>query len=535
MIPSGMFLKCYAITLSSLLSLILETLFVPGLSTECIPTNPVSSTTDVRDDSPKPKSKTKKRSTLSNQLQQLQEQREKLQEQEMISSSVSVSEDSAANMQHNQMMNMPGGAFINGQNVMFNPMMNQFMVPGMMGNGNQMMPTIGPMGLPGAGSAPPCIGQHSNPQTEQNSNGMNKVSDDTDAGLLQLAMQDAGITPGSNSGPQSSSALTPSVSDAVLEAESSSAQNNALQTLASVAASDHVLCTETSAIDQQLATVSVTGSMTGTSSNMPVMTSTQSGLPPMLQTGNNALINMPMMGNQTVLPGQQQQQPQMQQIMFINEQGIPMIANVPVGMEPNHPSMFSNSQKSGLMQGINQANVLKDQPGNMDQNALALAQQQANIAALQNQLLGQNGGGNIPNMPFQQQSMLQGNIIQTPNGQLLQQIGPQINGQGQLIGMQGQGQGLVVAGQQGQLSLNTMPSQPNQLPSALILPNGQIIPVVTNPGNVVSQSGLTLSQGQLTQTRMSVPQIQTGNSVLSVTLRSRCTNALIVFIKYLLV
>lgn len=458
----------------------------------------------------------------------------------MISSSVSVSEDGTANLQHNQLMNMPGGAFINGQNVMFNPMMNQFMVPGMMGNGNQMMPNIGPMGLPGAGSAPPCIGQNANSQPEQNSNVMNKVSDDTDAGLLQLAMQDAGITPGSHSGPQSSSALTPSVSDVILEAESSSAQNNALQTLASVATSDHVLCTETSATDNQSATVSVTGSLTGPSSNMPVMASTQSGLPPMLQTGNNALINMPMMGNQPVLPGQQQQQqlqqqqqpPQMQQIMFINEQGVPMIANVPVGMEPNNPSMFGNSQKSGLMQGLNQANVLKDQSGNMDQNTLALAQQQANIAALQNQLLGQNGGGNIPNMPFQQQSMLQGNIIQAPNGQLLQQIGPQINGQGQLIGMQGQGQGLVVAGQQGQLSLNTMPSQPNQLPSALILPNGQIIPVVTNPGNVVSQSGLTLSQGQLTQTRMSGPQIQTGNSV---TLGSKCTNTLILSIKYLLV
>ena len=33
----------------------------------------------------------------------------------------------------------------------------------------------------------------------------------------------------------------------------------------------------------------------------------------------------------------------------------------------------------------------------------------------------------------------------------------------------------------GFITVNTVPSQPNQLPSALILPNGQIIPVVTQP------------------------------------------------------
>ncbi|XP_045210433.1 serine-rich adhesin for platelets-like [Mercenaria mercenaria] len=499
-----------------------EIIKAAGLSTESIPTNGVSSTTDVKDESPKPKNKTKKRNTLNAHLQQLQEQREKQQQQEMISSSVSVSDDTAGNLPQNQLMNMPGGAFINGQNVMFNPMMNQFMMPGMMGNGNQMMPNLGPMGVIGAGSSTGMpgvannnianpIGQNSNPQSDQNTGNMNKSADDSDAGLLQLAMQDAGITPGSNSGQQSSSALTPSVSETAQEAESSSSQNNALQTLASVATSDHIFSTENSSTDNQSTTASGTGSLTGSASNMPMMTSTQSGLQPMLQTSNSALINMPMLGNPTGLPGQQQQQQQqqqMQQIMFINDQGIPMIANVPVGMDPNNPNMFNNSQKPGIMPGMNQTNLIKDQTGNMDQNALALAQQQANMAALQNQLLGQNAGNNLPNMPFQPQNLLQGNIIQTPNGQLLQQIGPQINGQGQLLGMPGQGQGLVVAGQQGQLTLNTMPSQPNQLPSALILPNGQIIPVVTNPGNVVSQPGITLSQAQLTQPRMSGPQMQ---------------------------
>ncbi|KAL4229396.1 hypothetical protein ACF0H5_012435 [Mactra antiquata] len=496
-----------------------------GLSTESIPTNGVSSTTDVKDDSPKPKCKTKKRQTLGSQLQQLHEQKEKYnQQQEMISSSVSVSEDSSGNIPPNQLMNMhPAGAFLHGQNVMYNPMMNQYMLPGMVANGNQMMP----MGMVNTGTGAPNVNamvgqniQNTNSQTDLTPNNviMGKEGDDSDAGLLQLAMQDAGITPGSHSGQQSSSALTPSVTDSGQEAESSS--TNALQTLASIATSDQNITTDNNtSMEIQNITNSGPGAMSANNNNnMSVMTSAQSGLQPMLQNGNGTLINMPMLGNQSVLPGQQQQQQQqqqqMQQIMFFNEQGIPMIANVPVGIDPNNPGMFSNSQKPTIVSGMNQQTVIKDQSGNIDQNTLALAQQ-ANIAALQNQLLGQGTGASIPNIPFQQQNMLQGNIIQTPNGQLLQQIGPQINGQGQIIGMQGQGQGIVVAGQQGQLpvsqngnflTLNTTPSQPNQLPSALILPNGQIIPVVTNPGSVVSQP----NQAQMTQPRMSAPHIHTG-------------------------
>ena len=41
---------------------------------------------------------------------------------------------------------------------------------------------------------------------------------------------------------------------------------------------------------------------------------------------------------------------------------------------------------------------------------------------------------------------------------------------------------------QGLVTLNTMPSQPSQLPSALILPNGQIVPVVTQPNMVFGQN-----------------------------------------------
>lgn len=199
-----------------------------GLSTESVPTNGVSSTTDPRDESPKPKSKTKKRNTLSSQMQQLQDQREKQQQQqEMISSSVTVSEDGSGNMQQNPFMNLTAGGFVNGQNMMFNPMMNQFMMPGIMGNGNQMMPNIGPMGIVNTPSANPNMagivstnnltGQNNVPG-DQTVNPGNKSMEESESGLLQLAMQDAGITPGSSSGPQSSSALTP-VSDSGQEAD----------------------------------------------------------------------------------------------------------------------------------------------------------------------------------------------------------------------------------------------------------------------------------------------------------------------------
>lgn len=490
-----------------------------GLSTESIPTNGVSSTTDVKADSPQPtKPKDKRRNVVSSQLKQDKQEKEKQQQQEMISSSVSVSEEGGGALSGGQLMNMPpGAAFMNGQNVMFNPLMmqngNQFMVPGMMGAGNQMVPNMGMMGpgIPNMQQNTAGISGHTpNNINSQGDGNLNKSGDDTDAGLLQLAMQDAGITPssGATTSANTSAALTPSVSDNMQAAESSSiSQNNPLQTLASVATSNHELMVENSAPTDIQSSANIVNN-----SNIPLLSSANgpSGMPTGMQSGNNTLINMPVMGNQpqSGLPASAQQQ--MQQIMFINEQGIPMIANVPVGVDASNPNMFQNGQKQGLVTGQNQQAVLKDQTGNMDQNALALAQQQANIAALQNQLLGQGpAGSSFPNLPFQQQGLLQGNIIQTPSGQLIQQIGPQmqgqIQGQGQIIGMNGQGQGIVVAGQHGPMALNTLPSQPNQLPSALILPNGQIVPVVTNPGGTgASQPGMT--------TRMSAPQIQSGKN-----------------------
>ena len=63
--------------------------------------------------------------------------------------------------------------------------------------------------------------------------------------------------------------------------------------------------------------------------------------------------------------------------------------------------------------------------------------------------------------------------------------------QGQLMTMP---QGPTPAPPQGGLvTLNTTPSTPNQFPSALILPNGQIVPVVTQPSLLFPQQGATSS------------------------------------------
>ena len=162
------------------------------------------------------------------------------------------------------------------------------------------------------------------------------------------------------------------------------------------------------------------------------------------------------------------------------------------------------------------------QTAGLEQNTVALAQQQSNLAALQNQLMNQNGP-TLPNMAFQQQqNVLQGGILQ--NGQFLQQIGgqghlAQVQAQNQVVNLQGQG-GMVLGGPPGVLpgnqngnllTLNSMPSQQNQLPSALLLPNGQIVPVVTNPGSVFSQAGQAQmsAAGQMVQSRLAAPQFQT--------------------------
>ena len=71
------------------------------------------------------------------------------------------------------------------------------------------------------------------------------------------------------------------------------------------------------------------------------------------------------------------------------------------------------------------------------------------------------------------------------NGQVLMPPQQMVMGQDMLLGNQA-----VMQGQSGNvISMNTVPSQPNQLPSALVLPNGQIVPVVSQPGMMPIQTG----------------------------------------------
>ena len=81
-----------------------------------------------------------------------------------------------------------------------------------------------------------------------------------------------------------------------------------------------------------------------------------------------------------------------------------------------------------------------------------------------------------------------------------------------MVNLQGQG-GMVLGGPPGILpgnqngSLLSVPNQQNQLPSFLQLPNGQIIPVVTNPGGVFSQAGppQMSGAGHIVQNRLAAP------------------------------
>lgn len=483
-------------------------------------TNGVSSTTDAKIESPKIKSKKSKRrnNTLSAHLQARRDIEN--QQQEMITSSVSMSDDQQINVTSNEMMNLPGGQFMPGQNMMLNPMMmpgGQLLMPGMI-NGmianNQGM--LGNQGLVGNNQGLLASQQAllANSQNEVNlmGAGANKTSsDDSEAGLLQLAMQDAGITPQSSSQTSQSEEGGAVSTSAAMGAEevgdqtSNMSQTSALQTLASVATNTQGLSVRSESVGSQGAASTDTQSslpMTNpsaapsVSTSLPVRTSGPTGYQPMVHNGQ--VINMPLMGNQPMLQSQQQ-------VMFINEQGIPVIANMPVGIDPN-------SQGNQLLNNIQKQNV------GLDQNAMALAQQQSNLAAVQGQIIGQNGQ-NLQNMALQQQNILPGGILQ--NGQFLQQLGgqgqlAQVQGQNQVMNLQGQG-GMVLGGPPGVLPGNqggnlvtVNPNQQNQLPSALLLPNGQIVPVVTNPGNVFSQAGPAQmsNAGNIVQNRMTAPQFQ---------------------------
>ena len=351
-------------------------------------TNGVSSTTDAKAESPKAKpKKSKRRNNINAQLQARRDL--ETQQQEMITSSVSGADEQQMNIS-GEMLNMPGGPFMPGQNMM--PMMlpnGQLILPGMMngmlGNSPGMMGNQGLVGNNQAGlgnnqgllpNQQTLIG---NAQNELNMSvpGMNKAGpgpEESEAGLLQLAMQDAGITPqsSSQSAQGDESATTPR--SEVGTDMTNTPQTSALQTLASVATSSQGLSVGETIGGTQVSTAievqstlgggTSSASVPAVSGSLPVRTSGPAGYQSVVQNGQ--VINVPVMGNQSVLqgqgqqqlpgqqqlsgqqqlPGQQQLQGQ-QQVLFINEQGIPVIANVPVGMEQNSQGnqLLNNLQK----------------------------------------------------------------------------------------------------------------------------------------------------------------------------------------------
>ena len=331
-------------------------------------TNGVSSTTDAKLDSPKIKNKKSKRrnNTLSAQLQARRDLEN--QQQEMITSSMS--DDQQINVTPNEMMNLPGGQFIPGQNMMLNPMMmpgGQLLMPGMI---NGMMANnqgiLGNQGLVGNNQTLLANQQAmlTNSQNEASFTGpgANKSSsDDSEAGLLQLAMQDAGITPQSSSqasqNEEAGSVSTSATASTEVAGEQvpNISQASALQTLASVATNTPGLSMSSESVGNQgtastdtqpSSAITNPSAAPSASTSLPIRTSAAAGFQPVVHNGQ--VINMPLMGNQSLVQGQQQ-------VMFINEQGIPVIANMPVGIDSSNQGnqLLSNLQKQvGIICGL---------------------------------------------------------------------------------------------------------------------------------------------------------------------------------------
>lgn len=339
--------------------------------------------------------------------------------------------------------------------------------------------------------------------------GDNSEPNDTEmagAGLLQLAMQDAGITPNTSQCASSDENVVSVPTQAVGDCVTGVNENSALETLASIATVPQTVGVVGSSAPVSQAAVSPLVSQSGSAmtattqainANMPIMATGQSG---MGQIGpNNGMMNVPFVnGGQQFPPGLLQGQqagfnagisaPQ-QQIVFINEQGMPCIANVPMGIDPNTLGL-PNFQKHVMgvdktgnigMQGFGNMMVQKDQGmssellTNMNLQGQQAFQQAQNAVAM-------GTAGMV------QQQMSLGQQVMPPMHQLAGGIG----NQGQ--------QGLIMpVSQSGNLLIN--PSNQNQgppgsqLPQALLLPNGQIIPVVANPqagggGGGIIQAGV---------------------------------------------
>ncbi|KAJ8316386.1 hypothetical protein KUTeg_006400 [Tegillarca granosa] len=480
--------------------------------------------------------KTKRRNTISLRLENMKKQQQQLQEGQLNINQELSAPGMIGNFSGLSMNNVIMGP--NGQQIIGNPnmLMNQMMM-----GGNQIFGQnpAGIISLPNN----QVIGQNQLlPNTDKN-------AEVAGAGLLQLAMQDAGITPNSNNSNNNSnnnnsssganqnsgghSAEDVSVSaagtgvntDNSLQSPKSGdqvvSQPSALQTLASVASN-----TQNISSTSTVSTASTNNNLLSQNSSAATATTQAINTNPIMATGQNGM-QFPggngMMNMQFQINGQQcftgnMLQPgapalaaPQGQIMFINEQGVPCIANVPLGMDPSiglQKQIVNNNMLPGQQ-------LTKDLQGNSamtDQALLAnsLAQQQMNMT-LQGQLTGMN------QQAFQQQqqnavAMGTGNVMQQAMNNPLAAVGQQFIQpmQGQMQGSTMTQQGIIMPASQvnqsgNLLTVNSVPNQNSQLPQALLLPNGQIIPVVSNPqvfGNT-SQTG-TMPQQVLQQTGGSV-------------------------------
>ena len=271
------------------------------------------------------------------------------------------------------------------------------------------------------------------------------------AGLLQLAMQDAGITPSSQSTVTDESNTHISQASSDVSASNSDTHSSALHTLASIASNTQNLSNASQMPVNQvhsnsLVTQGCSGAPTATTQSLitsaPIMATGQGqgGMNTAITNSANVM-NLPFVNGQpiqgNILPNGQNApfnpMAATQQIMFVNEQGMPCVANIPVGIDPaslgipNNAKQIVGADKSG---NLILQNIQKDQSqmGINEQALLAntLAQQQMNLA-LQGQIQGQfQGQSNVamanPNalvqQPMNNQLQMNPQMIQPMGGQL---------------------------------------------------------------------------------------------------------------------
>lgn len=512
----------------------------------------------LEEDVKKRSSKSRRRKTIMSQLQSRQEQQL---EQTALASAHSLSANSGLiAIGGNHTLLGSGQQLLANQNLLINPALgggNPMLVAGQKpyiqlpnGPGPGMMTPFG-MLQPGKTFSSPGMGEQ------------DKVALDGN-GLLQMAMQDAGISWSAQSTPTSlgssaNSTATSSISQSTCSTATTSAmiqnsavsldngiQANPLQTLASVASNTQNAMVRTSSSVspglpstplQQVSNSAATSTTQAINPNIPIMSAGQPVYNQMFP-GNNSMMNVPMVTGAQSMPmnvmqpggipgmGMTINTPQ-GQIVFLNEHGMPVMQNMPMD-----PSMMNIQQQNiaaklnGIQDGktskeVTEKQMLNGTVGMQEMNAsMALTPQHAQLLAQGGQAAGMciptGAAGMLQQAQFQQAQggALHSQVQQTqlnsqfPGGQQLIQTLSQPGSNQQAVNSQGL---ILPVSQAGNLlTLNTMPSQPNQLPSALILPNGQIIPVVTQ-AHQAHQANNQVPGGQIISVnpQMAQPQFPT--------------------------